>query len=469
MLQTILQRINHWWRSGVVNKIYLPTSIRSELQDVLSSAHKRRILAIIGPRRTGKSTLIMQTIDHLLKSGVDSKRILLFGGDEQRLFVDKADIFTIVEAYLREIVGESVETLSARVYIFIDEIHFCADWQIILKNYYDKLYDIKFVVSGSSSAHLFDNARESLLGRIEYLHVLPLSFSQFVQFNNSYRGENTAILFKETKHSMITNPADFYEEIRKDYYGAVIDNSYQRLLKEYLVGGGYPEYFCHDNLLIWQKQLREDIIMQGLYRDVVSVFGVKNPEILERLLGFVADNQGQAFSFSSLAQTIGVETATASSYIDYLDKAFLLTALENYSGNFGKTLRKNKKLFVLDNGIRNALLSQSEIDPATEGALAESCVVQDLCKFARVNIGSVFYWRDNKIEVDAILKFTNNIIPIEVKYRNNIDKKSSAGIRAFAAKFDCGHGIVVSKNLLALEEDILTVPLWVFALAVSSD
>ena len=111
-------------------------------------------------------------------------------------------------------------------------------------------------------------------------------------------------------------------------------------------------------------------------------------------------------------------------------------------------------------------MSQSEIDATTEGALAESCVVQDLCKFARVNIGSVYYWRDNKIEVDAILKFANNIIPIEVKYRNSIDKKSSAGIKTFTAKFECNQGIIVSKNILALENDILTVPLWVFALAV---
>ena len=129
MLQTILQRINHWWRTGAVNQIYLPASVRSELTEVLSALQKRRILAIIGPRRTGKSTLIMQSIDHLLKSGVDCKRILLFGGDEQRLFVDKADIFTIIEEYLRETVGESVEALSERIYIFIDEIHFCADWQ----------------------------------------------------------------------------------------------------------------------------------------------------------------------------------------------------------------------------------------------------------------------------------------------------------------------------------------------------
>ena len=178
----LLYRINYWWTSGAVNEAFLPLTVRSEAQAVLEHLHKRRVLVVTGPRRTGKSTVLLQTIDHLLKTGVDSNRILFFSGDELALFAGGETIFSLVESYFSDVLREAPGAITKKVYIFIDEAHFCANWQTYIKNYYDARFNIKFVVSGSSSAHLFDGAVESLLGRMEYLRILPLDFAQYVRF-----------------------------------------------------------------------------------------------------------------------------------------------------------------------------------------------------------------------------------------------------------------------------------------------
>ena len=81
---------------------------------------------------------------------------------------------------------ENMSKLKDKVYVFIDEIHFIKNWQNYLKTYFDRKYNIKFIITGSSSMHLFKDANESLLGRIENIYVLPLTFNQFMNFYMTY-------------------------------------------------------------------------------------------------------------------------------------------------------------------------------------------------------------------------------------------------------------------------------------------
>lgn len=130
--------------------------------------------------------MMYQTIDFLLKSDIDPKRILLFSGDEPGLFSNNETISDVLDDYSREVLNQSFDNLENKIYIFIDEIHFIKDWQLYLKSLYERRYNMKLIISGSSSTHLFKDSKESLLGRIDDIYILPLGLRQFTRFYNSY-------------------------------------------------------------------------------------------------------------------------------------------------------------------------------------------------------------------------------------------------------------------------------------------
>jgi predicted AAA+ superfamily ATPase len=463
----MLYRINRWWRTGKVDEVFLYRKTRSEFQNIIELIDEKRILALIGPRRVGKSTLLYQTIDYLLKTGIDPKRILFCGGDEPGLFSDpKTVIRDVIELYLKEIVQAKIEKIPEKIYILIDEIHFLDNWQLDLKSYYDKKYNLKFIISGSSATHLFHHSKESLLGRMEEIFIFPLDFRQFLDFYTVYKENQTGEVIKfDHQTHLLEDTAAYYTFLKAKYHDLIEnENPITKILKEYLISGGYPEYFESTNLLLWQKRLVEDIITKGLYRDIVSIYSIKSPEILEKLLYLVAANQGQAFAYTSIAQTIGVDTVTVSSYLTYLAQAFLIGILENYSTNIGKIIRKNKKLYIIDNGIRNALLKVNQFEPAVEGQLIENCTVHYLKLYADQNRYNLFFWRDGQKEVDIILDRKTQVVPVEVKYRNQVSLEDLKGLTAFIAKFQVPYGIVITKNILKKEEQLYYIPFWLSSL-----
>lgn len=463
----VLFRINRWWNSGKVNDVFLYKKHRREYDAIISFIEERRILSLVGPRRVGKSTLMLQTLQSLLSAGVESKRILLFSGDEPGFYSKELTVGDLIEIYIKDVLGERIDDIGSKVYIFIDEIHFFKDWQIYLKSYYDKRYNIKFIISGSSSTHLFNQSKESLLGRIDEIFILPLDFKQFYDFYKVYKKNDMPFSHFDFQmnQSLFENTNVFYHAAKTEIFRfQEHEAQINSLLREYLMVGGYPEYFDMDNIAMWPKRLNDDIIAQGIYRDIVSIHRIKNPEILERLMFFIAANQGQAFSYSTLGQTIGVDTVTVSSYIKYLTQAFLVGVQENYSTKIGKVIRKNKKLFIIDNGIRNAMLKVNKIEPSVEGQLIENCSYHNAKLFAESNGYNVFYWRDNKKEVDIVLDLKTSILPIEVKYRNTVNDSDLIGIQTFMKKYNVSHGIVVTKDRLCYKNNIYYIPFWLMSL-----
>jgi predicted AAA+ superfamily ATPase len=490
-ISATLRKINHYWKTGKVAPEFLKAIVRSEFGEIQSSLRRERILAIIGPRRVGKSTLLFQTIEHLLKIGVNPKNILFFSGDEPALFSGgKVSIGALVESYELDVLGKRLEDAEDTIYILIDEIHAIPDWQLWLKSYFDRKYKIKFIVSGSSSTHLFRGSRESLMGRIENVYVLPLGFREFARFCAQYGAPGLgappfgAPPFGAPAFGQIPAPAWEPElglrlfELLPDFsvfdkpvkyaedVSALISElegekaAVRRLLYEYLLVGGYPEYFAARSLLHWQRQLAEDIVSRGLFRDVVSIYSIKNPEILERLLYFVAANNGQPHAFSTLASTMGVDFATISNYLHYLSSAFMITVLENYSPNAGKIIRKNKKLYVSDSGLSNALLRVDELTDELAGHLAEQCCVKQARAYAEANLCDVRYYREGNVEIDIVLDKKSDLLPIEVKFRGRAGAADAKPARDFMGAFGSRNGLVITKDRLDVQGNIAFVPFW---------
>lgn len=115
----ILAQINRWWFSGKVDKNFVYPALRSEFKKIIDSIDQEGILSIIGPRRSGKSVLLLNVIDHLLKQGIQKERILFFSGDDPALFNGKINLGDIFEKYANDVLHENLNDLSKKIFILI--------------------------------------------------------------------------------------------------------------------------------------------------------------------------------------------------------------------------------------------------------------------------------------------------------------------------------------------------------------
>ena len=463
MNTAILSRRNDWWSTGVSSVDSVYKIKRNEFNNITDTLDSRRIQIIIGPRRVGKSTLMQQSIGHLLKNRTDPKRILFFSCDDPTLFDGNTSIGDVIEGYLTDILHEAVSNLQERIYVFIDEIHMFDGWQLWLKNYYEPGYNIKFVVSGSSASHLFDGAKESLLGRTDTMRLMPLNFMQFCRFCSAYRNNDKITEFLEfiPDSSLYEDPVAYYDALKENEWRWDGFKPYvSAILQEFLLIGGYPEYFLDSNVTLWQKRLVEDIIGQGLYRDIVSIYKIKAPDKLEKLLYFIADNNGQDFNMKTIADTIGCDNETVSVYLTYLTQAYLAVVLSNYAPNAGKTLRKNKTLYVLDNGIANAMLRLPEIIDTQAGHIVEAICARDALSACENNLWALNYWRRKSVEVDLVIDKKISVLPIEVKYSANANQTSLAKFQQEFPDAKIPVSVVITKDRLGREQDTLYIPFW---------
>ncbi|MDO9537137.1 MAG: AAA family ATPase, partial [Thermoplasmata archaeon] len=168
-----LESHNFHWREGFS---YDYPQRRDVFHKLVNSLNHRRICVLTGTRRTGKTTLMKQFIDHLIDNGTPRANIVYYSFDE-----DRPSIRDIVQEYERRI-GKEIAFSKDKYFIFLDEIQKLDDWQNKIKYFYDHYKNLKFIVSGSASLFIKEKARESLAGRMEELSVGSLSFMEYLIF-----------------------------------------------------------------------------------------------------------------------------------------------------------------------------------------------------------------------------------------------------------------------------------------------
>jgi predicted AAA+ superfamily ATPase len=456
-LLDILRVQNEWWSTGNVPSVLLKEVKRREFDQAIDQIDDERILGIIGPRRTGKTTILYQMIDTILKK-VKPERILFFTADDPALLPYKENLFeNILRTYYEDVLLEPKR--GEKVYIFIDEIHFLNGWELWLKKYYDLKYNIKFIISCSSAIHIQRRSKESLVGRIYEILLLPLSFRDFIalsgkkEISDYYQKFTFDALIKEPDLSLLR-----FEE------GSII------LLNKYLLYGGFPEAIFNENIHIWQEKLVSDVLRKVLYRDLAELYNVRIPSKLEELFVNIAANTCETFSYSSLSRNLGISIEAVINYASYLEAAYLVGELRLYSKTTEKSLRSNRKYFIMDCGLRNAVLRTITLSGENTGLLVESVIQKHLYVFADARGMKTSYFRE-KGEVDIILQSRNTLLPIEVKYQSSISKTDFKSLILFMEKFRTDKGILVTRNLLDRYEvkgkDIRLIPAWLFLMVVS--
>ncbi|MFQ5800111.1 MAG: ATP-binding protein [Candidatus Hydrothermarchaeales archaeon] len=447
-------RSNYWWeRKAVDDKDALPYR-REVFQELAKALESRLITGIIGARRTGKTTLMYQLIEHLIANNVDPKRILMFTFDSPILVADREIIPKVLETY-----GE-VYPANDRVYVFFDEIQYVKEWSRWLKGYYDRKEDVKFIVSGSSGTLLYKETSESLAGRISFYRTNPFTFFEFCSYSSKELGE----VFKDLKTKDFGNLFKKETQARLEFYRPKVFS----LFNKYLLYGGIPEVFGWD-LKTAQKWMKSDYLGLVFYRDLLKIFEVRDVKSLEELFFFAANMHAQRINYSKIANSLNTRIETVKQYLHYLEAVNVIQIINFYSKSVKKKTRAEKKIYISDSGLRNAVLgsreealgSEEEVSKMVEGAIASHLINRFSSEFLK----DVYYWR-SVYEVDFVIDLKKEALPIEVKYRSNLDAKDLKGLLSFMDRFESRRGIVITKDVLKREKidnkEIDYIPAWLF-------
>jgi len=448
MLEEIIIQ-NAWWKTKQVSESKLGKIKRSVFELLKEDLGNKKITCLLGPRRAGKTTLMYELIDHLLKSGISERDILFISLDNPKIRLSlQREFDETIREFASLIVREPIDNLTSNVYVFLDEIHKLEDWGNILKYWHDMGLKIKFIVSGSSSLRILKGSGESLLGRISFHLILPLSFSEFT-------GRQARADFLD------------YKEIKKAHDGLILEKQELLIkLEDYILKGGFPEVF-------YIKDIERAYEVLKLYktlainRDILDLKDIKEPRILSDLTDLLSDFMSQRIKYSTFAAVLNVKVDTVKNYISYLEECFLVYTAYLYSKKQVISTRKEKKLFFIDCGLRNSLLLK-EISELEKTKIVENLVFFHILSLKKRELfPKIFYWLDKgRNEVDIVFTLKNEVIPIEVKYTNEIDRKDIKGLVRFCEEFRT-KGIVVTKDILKNEGNIIFMPAWLFLMMVS--
>lgn len=417
-----LLQFNHWWRGQSVRKDLVGRK-RNALSELINFLPNRQIILLKGLRRVGKTTLIYQLIEHLIKEGTNPFSILYFSFD-----VEVSELEEILKEYQQKILHKDLESnFKTRYYIFLDEVHKLKNWANQIKIFYDLYPNLKFIISGSASINIDRQAKESLAGRLYDFHIRPLDFNEYLEF-------------KKIK----------IDAQNIDLYRSIIEPQ----VFSYLQTCGFPEMLNEGNKEVASRYFRESILERIIYQDLPQSFTIREPELLLRLMKIIAYRPGLLVEYEALANEFKRDKRTIAQYCDYLKYVFLVKPLYLFSKNMLVSERKLKKYYLSYPAFTSALIEPHiQID---EGVMIEHLFVS---KFE----AKFFYRSTTKEEVD-IIQTHPIILPIEVKYKSQILPKDLRGIKSFINKYGCKEAVVISKDedkrIKVNNATIKIVPYW---------
>jgi uncharacterized protein len=405
-----------------------------------------------------------QAVKRLLTEGIDPKRLWWLRLDHPLLM--DFPLGGLVEYATRN--GRANE--ESPVYLFLDELTYAPKWDLWLKTFYDETWPLKIVGTSSSTAALKDRMYESGVGRWEEQYLAPYLFPEYLDLV----GLNVSIPVEETLSKTVKACIESRVEV----------DSLADARRRFLITGGFPELLIarHDMddetsaLLQSQRILRNDAIERAIYKDIPQAFGVDNPMLLERLLYTLAGQFTGILSPGGICQNLGgLSQPTFDKYLSYLERAFLVFTLSNYSGSEASIQKRGRKLYFVDAAIRNAALQRGlgPLSDSTEmGLLLENMVAGHLRALSEVSQIRLYHWRDRNDEIDLVFDHPDEPLAFEIGMSSG---HHTRGIKAFEARFPRFEGrcyLISPETPASLPESnwdgIGTMPIDLFLLAVGA-
>jgi len=324
----------------------------------------KKVIVVLGPRQVGKTTLLHQMIRK-------KDDVLAFDCDNMD---DRLALENKTKTELATLVGKSKV-------VIIDEAQRVRNIGMTLKMLGDLRLDAQIFVTGSSSLELADDINEPATGRLLEFPLYPLSLQE-IAMHTSWREE-------------------------------------KRLLAQRMIFGTYPEIVNHPE---HAQMLLKNIVNSYLYKDILEYKGIKKPDVLRKLVMALALQVGSEVSYNELSNMLGVDKETVENYIDLLEKCFVVFRLDSFSRNLRNEIKKGKKIYFLDNGVRNAVINNfAPLEMRTDaGMLWENLMMIERRKrnaWSGQYI-SQYFWRTQKQqEVDLIEEKDGILSAYEFKWK----------------------------------------------------
>lgn len=391
---------------------------RDVLDTLRGEIRGKDIAFLIGPRQSGKTTIMQRLQAELLATG---ERTLFLSLDFER---DRAH-FESQTALLKKI---ELELGQSSGFVFIDEIQRREDAGLFLKGIQDLGLPYKLIVSGSGSVDLKANIRESLLGRKRLYEVYPLSLAELIHHRTGdrYAGRLEGFL-----------------KVEKDRAAG--------LLTEYLSFGGYPR-------VVLETEAREKLrVMDEIYqgyvtRDISDLVKIEKLEAYSQLIKTLADQAGKTINYSELATTLGISLPTLKNYIWYAEETYILRRITPFFRNIRSEISKAPSVYFSDLGFRNfALGIFGHLQRADDlGYAFQNLVYLMLREKLRWSSAQIHFWRTRGMaEIDFVVNTGRDLIPVEVKFKELSRPAPPRSFEGFIEKYHPPYCLIVNKSLSA--------------------
>lgn len=367
--------------------------IKRKLQEVIENKlFKGKAVILIGARQVGKSTLFRYIAEG------QHQQVLLLNCDEPEV---KEMLSGINTPELKMLIG-------ANRIVMIDEAQRVPEVGLTLKRITDNFPEVQLLVTGSSSFELQNNLNEPLTGRKYEYYLYPISTAEL----NDSRGLLAV----------------------------------KQMLEARLIFGSYPDVVNHTDEA---KELLMNIAGSYLYKDLLSIDQIRRPVLLDKLLVALALQIGSEVSYNELAQTIGTDNKTVEKYIDLLEKCFVVFRLNAFNRNLRTELKKSKKIYFYDNGIRNAIIQNFAPLSLRQdvGALWENFFISERIKANHYagRYSRNYFWRTTQQqEIDYIEESDGNFTAFEMKWNPN--KRQTNFPSAFLNTYPVKETVVITPE-----------------------
>ena len=351
-----------------------------------------KAIIITGARQVGKSTLLRMTLENR---------------EEPTLFLncDEPEVKEMLsEANSRKLAS----LISDNRIIVIDEAQRVENIGLTLKRITDNFHDVQLLVTGSSSFELHDKLNEPLTGRKFEYKLFPISTSELLKSQG-------ILAVKQT-------------------------------LENRLIYGSYPDIINHKENA---KELLHNLANSYLYKDLLSLESVRRPALLSKILTALALQVGSEVSYNELGQTVGTDNKTVEKYVDLLEKCYIIFKLNAFSRNLRTELKRSKKIYFYDNGIRNAILQN--FAPLSlrhdTGALWENFFISERMKrnhYSNLYANSFFWRTSQQHEIDYIEERDGRFSIFELKW--NAKKSNTKFPKPFLDTYDVMEKAVVTPE-----------------------
>lgn len=367
--------------------------IKRLLQDIIEARmFSGKAIIVIGARQVGKSTLFKMIIEKR------NEPTLSLNCDEPEV---KEMLTQMNTQELKLLIGNNK-------IVIIDEAQRVANIGMTLKRITDNFPDVQLLATGSSSFELQDKLSEPLTGRKFEYHLFPLSTGELLL--------SQGLL------------------------------SVKQTLENRLIYGSYPDIINHTDDA---KELLTNLSSSYLYKDLLSLESIRKPALLSKLLTALALQVTSEVSYNELAQTIGTDNKTVEKYIDLLEKCYIIFKLNGFNRNLRTELKKAKKFYFYDNGIRNAILQNFAPLALRQdvGALWENFFISERIKanqYAGRYVNSYFWRTNQQQEIDYIEESDGSFSVFEMKWN---PKRTNTKIPSpFMNTYDVKEQAIVTPN-----------------------